>query len=174
MRALTEEAVRKFAEENFKKLQEYLYGWNILHVTYMIKAIEVLAVGDDIDINRLKTLAWVHDIGKIESEENHAEFSIKILEKEFDLSLLDRDCILNHGASKKPVSKEAKIFQKADGISLFYPEIVLYRFWAEAKEGTSFKDVTLAIEKQYKKYLDAYSDDPKAVDMLTKRYHALF
>lgn len=171
---MNEDNTKRFAEINFKKLPDYLYQWNILHVKCMIKAIEELSKTEKIDVSKLKALAWVHDIGKIKSEDNHAEISIKILEKEFDLDDIDKDCILNHGSSGKPKSKEAKLFQKSDGISLFYPEIILFRFWAEAKEGADFEEIKEKIKKQFEKYIKAYSDNQMAVDLLNTKYFFLF
>ncbi len=165
---------REFAEENFEKMDELNYQWNILHIKYMIKALEELTEGKDMDSDRLKALAWVHDIGKIKSEEDHASLSVDILSSEFDLDDIDRDCIINHGGSGNPATEEGRIFQTADGISLFYPEIMLFRFYAEAKEGSGFEKVLESVKKQYEKYCDKYSDRPEAVEILKEKFEKLF
>ena len=112
---LTEENARKFAEENFGKMPELENKWNIIHASCMVKAIEELTNNPRI-LDKLKPLAWVHDIGKIKSEENHGELSIEILNNSFNLDEIDKECILNHGSSGTPKSEEAKIFQTAAGL----------------------------------------------------------
>ncbi len=171
---MTEKDSQKFAEKSFKKLPDYLYQWNILHAKSMIKAIEELSKTEQINLDKLKALAWVHDVGKIISDENHAELSIEILEKEFELDEIDRDCIRNHGSSGTPISLESKIFQNADGLSLFYPETLLYRFWAEGKEGANFEQIKEKLTNQFSKYLKAYSNNQIAVDLLKQKYFFFF
>ena len=170
---MNEETARKYAEEKFKQLPGFEYGWNMLHPKYMIKALEELN-DEGIDLSRLKALAWVHDIGKIENMEDHAKLSVKILEKDFDLDEMDRECIINHGSEGTPKSKEAGLFQKADGISLFYPEMIMYRFWAESKEGLEFEEINAKLRKLYDKYTKVYSDSEKAMNLLKTRYEAFF
>ena len=96
---MDQETTKKYAIEKFKSLSEVEYEWNILHPEYMIRAIEELSkkLNVSFDIERLKVLAWIHDIGKIEDFKNHAEVGLKILEKDFELTDLDKDCILNPG-----------------------------------------------------------------------------
>jgi HD superfamily phosphodiesterase len=112
----------------------------------------------------------VHDIGKIENDNNHAELGVKILEKEFKLNEVDRDCILNHGSSRKPRTDYGKIFRYADGISLFYPEMIKVRIEIEQKNGMKLIDIKKNIAKIYQKYLEAYSDSKEAIWILNKNY----
>lgn len=173
MKNLNKKNAKEFAEEKFKQMGELLSQWNSLHSECMIKAIKDLTKDEKI-INTLIPLAWIHDIGKIRQEDNHAEISIQILEENgFTLTEIEKDCILNHGASKKPESEEAKIFQKSDGLSLFYPKIITFRFWAEAKEGLSFEQIKQRMEKLYKKYSEAYKDDKKACEILYSKYSSI-
>jgi hypothetical protein len=173
MKRLTYDEAEKFARDNFGKMPEAEREWNLIHVRCMIKAIEELSVDKKVNIEKIRTLAWVHDVGKIKTEENHAELSLEIL-KDFDLGDVDKDCILNHGSSGKPQSAEAKIFQAADGISLFYPETLFFRFWAKAKEGDSFEKVVSKIKEHYNKYLVAYADRVYAVDLLKNKFKSMF
>ncbi len=170
MKQLTQENAKEFAQEKFKQLPELLYQWNILHSEGIIEIIKILAKNKNIDKEKLFALAWVHDIGKIISEENHAELSLEILKKEFKLDETDIDCILNHGSSENPKTTEGKIFRYADGLSIFTKEIIMFRFFAEAKEGLSFEEIKERIKKQYKKYKERYSDSKEALELLDKLY----
>jgi len=161
-------SAREFAEGIFKRSSREVHDWNIAHVKCMIKAIEELTEDQSIK-NRLNALAWVHDIGKTKSDKNHASISVEILEKEFELDEIDRDCILNHGSSSQPETKEGKIFHYADGISLFYPETINLRFGDITKE-----EVKSRIKFIFQKYKLAYSDNDKAVELLTKKVKKLF
>ncbi len=156
-------------KKNFKLLSKDYYDWNILHSKCIVKAINKLT-NEDLIKKRLIPLAWVHDIGKIKNDENHAKLSVKILEEKSELDKIDRDCILNHGSSGKPITPEGKIFRCADGISLFYPEILEFRFKAEKKEGRTEKEIKNEIKIMYEKYLDAYKDNQKAIELLKKKY----
>jgi hypothetical protein len=170
---MQEQEAKTFAEQEFTKKSALDYKWNYLHSKYMILALKDLT-NDKKLLDRLIPLAWVHDIGKIESEENHAEYSLKILDKKFKLDFVDKDCILNHGVSGKPTTEEGKIFQNADGISLFYPEVLLIRFLIEGKQGSDFDELINKIKKQYQRYLEIYSWNPKAIKLLVQRYNLFF
>ncbi|HLC57426.1 MAG TPA: HD domain-containing protein [Candidatus Nanoarchaeia archaeon] len=173
---MEEREAKAFAEKQFRKLSELDCQWNLLHARYVGMAVEEISKGkpESVDIKRLKALSWVHDLGKVKQEEGHPEWGVKLLEKSFELNETDKDCILNHSSLKKPVSKEAKVFQKADGISLFYPEVLSFRFWAEAKEGKSFDEILIGIKEMYEKYLKAYAADVEAVNLLKRKYTAFF
>ena len=165
---------KSFAEKEFSKMSELDKQWNILHASHIIKAIgELLPEGSE-NFDKLAALAWVHDIGKTKSDENHAELSVEILEKAgFELDDIDKDCIINHGSSGKPQTKEGEIFRYADGLSLFYPEMVKFYVYANVQEGKSVDEANQKIEKQYGKYLKAYKDNPKAIELLNKKWGEL-
>ena len=105
---LTLKNAETFAKDKFQNMPETDYKWNLLHSRYIIRAIKDLTQDKNI-INKLKPLAFVHDVGKIKSEENHAQLSLDVL-KDFNLDEVDKDCILNHGSSSKPITEEGKIF----------------------------------------------------------------
>ncbi|MEM4240292.1 MAG: HD domain-containing protein [Candidatus Woesearchaeota archaeon] len=163
MKQLTISNARSFAIERFKSLPELQSGWNIVHSEAIIKMLDVLCEGNK---EKLSALAWVHDIGKTVGEENHAELSIKILKEEFELDETDIDCITNHGSSGKPKTEEGKIFRYADGLSLFCKESADFRFYAEAKEGLSKKQIMDEISKSYAKYKEKYADSEKVINLL--------
>jgi HD domain-containing protein len=172
MEKLTIEKAREYALEKFKeKLPELYYKWNVLHSEGIIKILEMIADDSNIDKERLFALAWIHDIGKIISEEDHAEKSVEILKKDFELTDIDVDCILNHGSSSKPETEQGKLFRYSDGLSLFFPEIINFRFYGEAKEGKTFEEVKEILKKSYEKYKKNYSDSEEIVKILDEMYH---
>ncbi len=174
MERLTIENSKEYALKKFKeKLPELYYRWNVLHSEGIIKILDILIEDPSIDKNKLFALAWVHDVGKVISEEGHAEKSIEILKQDFDLDEIELDCILNHGSSSKPKTKEGEFFRYSDGLSLFLPEIIKFRFYGEAKEGKSFEEINELIKKSYQKYKDKYSDSEKATILLDDLFNKL-
>lgn len=176
MRIMNQSEAKQAAIEAFLTLPLIKMEWNLVHCRCMIRAIEDLAVvsGKNIDIERLSALAWAHDIGKTMGDESHAKSSLAILEKNFKLDKTDRDCILNHGSKDHPETEEGRIFHEADGLSLFYPEAVAYRFYAEAKEGAGYEDIKKKMANLYQKYTEAYSDSPAALKIMRERYLMAF
>ena len=170
MEILTIESAKKYALDKFKKLPELKYQLNILHSKGMIKALDLI-ITDNIDKEKLIALAWVHDIGKIISKENHAKLGLELLKKDFELNLIDIDCILNHGSSTTPKTKEGKIFRYIDGLSLFTQEVLNFRFYNEAKEGLTFEEAQEKIKKTYEKYKTAYSDSAEIIKTLDKLFY---
>jgi hypothetical protein len=167
---MDETQAKEYAKNNFERLGAIEAQWNYFHSRGIISAINELVEDTSIDKNKLFALAWVHDIGKIQGEENHAEKGVKILLEDFNLDEVDIDCIKNHGSSSKPVTKEGKLFRYCDGLSLFYPEVALFRFYAGGKEGNTFEEIKEWMKKYYEKYLSAYSDNPKVIDLLKKKF----
>ena len=164
---LTIENAKTFALKKFKELPELLYQWNIYHTKGIIKALSILGKTNE----RLTALAWVHDIGKTISDKDHAVHSVEILEKEFELDNIDKDCILNHGSKSKPLTSEGKTFRYCDGLSLFMPEVINFRFYIETKEGLSFEEIQEKIKKTYYKYNEAYSDNDKVINVLSSNFN---
>ncbi|MDI6738435.1 MAG: HD domain-containing protein [Nanoarchaeota archaeon] len=164
MKKLTLTTAQEYALRTLRELPDLYYQWNILHSESVIKVLELLL--PDENKEKLFALAWVHDIGKIKSEEGHAGISLEILKEEFELDEIDTDCILNHGSSEKPKTKEGKIFRYADGLSLFTAKMINFRFYAESKEGMSFDEINARIAKLYEKYKLKYSDSEKAISLL--------
>lgn len=100
--------------------------FRIFHAKAVAKTAQALAEGHrEIDREALEMGAWLHDIGYVGGEENHAERGIEILEKEgFVVSDKVADCVLHHGTWGKPRTKEGKIIQMADKISFINPGIL--------------------------------------------------
>ena len=174
MKRLTEENAREYALEKFKELPELNCKWNLLHSEGIIKILKTICQAEGIDKNKLFVLAWVHDIGKIISEKNHAELSLELLKKNFFLDEIDIDCILNHGSSGDPKTEEGKFFRYADGLSLFTKEVIMFRFFAEAKEGLSFEEIKERIKKIYNKYKSNYVGSKEILKILEDLYDKNF
>lgn len=171
MKKLTQENAKAYALENFKKLPELYTEWNTIHSEEIINILDILISNKKINKEKLFALAWVHDIGKIKSEENHAKISVEILKEEFELDGVDIDCILNHGSSAEPKTKEGKLFRYADGLSLFVPKIINFKFYAEAKEGLGFEKIQESIKELYEKYKIKYSDSEEVLELLDKLFN---
>lgn len=90
-------------------------------------------VGEDDTSSLVEDAAWLHDVGRSIQSEGHAKLSLKLAEKEFEnLDPIIVDCILNHGSKALPNTKEGKIFQLCDKLSVFTPEYLKIIF--EKKE----------------------------------------
>jgi len=108
---------------------------NMLHCKSVLKCCLALSKGMNVDIASLKTAAWLHDIGRVESKEAHAAKSVEMAEKEFgNLDFTIKDCILNHGSSENPETTEGRIFQLADKMSIMLPEAFIF-YARQDKEG---------------------------------------
>ena len=171
MKTLTEQNAKEYALKKFRKFPELIFKWNIFHSEGIIEVLNFLCKSKPINKNKLFALAWVHDIGKIVSKKNHAKLSLEILKKNFYLDDIDTDCILNHGSSGNPKTPEGKIFRYADGLSFFTKKMLMFRFFAGAKEGLSFEEINEEIKKTYKKYRLKYSDSKEILDILKKLYN---
>jgi len=117
---LTEESARQFAENLFKsKMKGLEKRFIIQHTKGVIKTALNLAKGKKVDLESIKIAGWLHDVGRAVNIENHAEISVKLAEENFGaLNDVVKDCILNHGSSKNPQTKEGKIIQLADKLSI--------------------------------------------------------
>lgn len=104
------------------------------HVEMVLHAAEELALGrDDLNLNLLKASCYIHDIGRVISDETHPVESMKIATPflvEIGVSKADIDIIgdsvLNHGIEKILSSKtvEAKLLFDADKLQI----VSLYGF----------------------------------------------
>lgn len=125
----TPKTAETFARELFnKRFKTSDLDWTLEHCKAVLKCCLILSKTKKVDKKSLKIASWLHDVGRINSEENHANESIKIIEKKFGkIGGVILDCIINHGSSSNPKTTEGKIFQLADKMSLLTPELfVLY------------------------------------------------
>lgn len=100
------------------------------HTKGVVTSIRILSQRFGLEANKMISLAWVHDIGYfLNDPKNHAENSLKLLNNEkIYLTKKEKDCILNHGNGKKPFSKEGKIMQIADKISILHEDFLKILF----------------------------------------------
>lgn len=97
----------------------------LLHTKAVVKILSILTNYRDIDKQLLKICGWVHDIGYSINQENHAQHTLEILEKEdYEINDTLKDCILNHGVAGKPATHEGRLMQAADKISFLNPDMV--------------------------------------------------
>ena len=117
---LTGESAKKFALETFKKMKSGVEKrFLIQHSKSIVKTSMNLAKGRKIDIESLKIACWLHDIGRTVQIEGHANISLKLAKEKFgELNPIIEDCIVNHSSSKNPGTKEGKIMQLADKLSI--------------------------------------------------------
>ncbi|USN45168.1 MAG: hypothetical protein H6502_03860 [Candidatus Woesearchaeota archaeon] len=169
MNKLTLTAAKEYAKEKFSELDPLMQEWNTIHSRGIIAALELLSCSRD----ELIAVAWVHDVGKVRGEEDHARQGLLMLEQDFLLDAVARECIAEHGSGGNPKTKEGKLFRCADGLSLFIPEVVRFRYFAEGKEGLSFAKINQRMEKLYAKYKGAYAENELALGILEKLWSAL-
>ena len=90
-----------------------------VHADAVVEIAVILAKKFKADVSAVEISGWLHDIGSTIERNDHAKLSLDLLGEEgFEISELIKDCILNHGTSGKPKSKEAKILQMADKLSI--------------------------------------------------------
>lgn len=120
MKKLTPKSAKIIAEKYFKKLRgKEEQDFARIHSKAVVETATILAKKYKADIKTVITAGWVHDIGYTIEKSGHAKYSVDLLKKEgFVITELVKDCILNHGTDGKPVSKEAKILQIADKLSI--------------------------------------------------------
>jgi HD superfamily phosphodiesterase len=127
MKKLTPKSVEKYAKKLFIKIKDKeMRDYRLVHPKLVGNAAIIIANSKNkkADKNILKIAAWAHDLGYIYGKENHAERSLEILQKDFEVSETLKDCIINHGSSAKPQTEEGKIIQLADKACIISPEIL--------------------------------------------------
>jgi HD superfamily phosphodiesterase len=108
------EFTKKLLMESGSKDGEFWYN----HMKAVSETCLVLAAREEnVDLESLEIAGWVHDLGYLVSEESHAKYSLETVEKEFEINEIIRDCIINHGNSGDPKTKEGKIIKFADKLA---------------------------------------------------------
>lgn len=120
MKNLTSKTAEEFAKNLYEnKMQGLEKRFILMHSQGVMETCLKLAKDKRVDLEKLKIASWLHDIGRTEQDEGHAEKSVEIAEKEFGtFDETVKDCILNHGNSKNPKTEEGKIIQFADKLSI--------------------------------------------------------
>jgi putative nucleotidyltransferase with HDIG domain len=96
-----------------------------LHSKLVGEMAVILAKNKKIDHDLLRIAGYLHDIGYSVDKENHSEHSFKLLENEYEISPVLKDCIINHGKESSPQTAEGKLIQLADRIWVFNQELVI-------------------------------------------------
>jgi HD superfamily phosphodiesterase len=117
---LTPKIAKLTAEKYFRKHKDKEErDFARVHTAAVVEIAVILAKKFKTDVSTVEISGWLHDIGSIVERSDHAKYSLDLLNKEgFEVSPLIKDCILNHGTDGKPESKEAKILQIADKLSI--------------------------------------------------------
>ncbi|KKQ94920.1 MAG: hypothetical protein UT66_C0004G0032 [candidate division CPR2 bacterium GW2011_GWC1_39_9] len=117
---------KKIALDMFEKVEPVEHGDFLrIHSEKVGKVAVMIARIMQLDDEIFEIAGWIHDIGYSENFENHADFSISILERMgYELSDVLSDCVSNHGNGMDPKTIEGKIFQVADKLSIFDIEII--------------------------------------------------
>ena len=120
------ELAKKYLLDSGMEDGNFIYA----HTEGVVFAASKLANKYNIDRELFEAIAWVHDIGQVDDVKNHAENSLKLLEKEdIELDETIKDCVLNHGNAGNPKTFEGKLISIADKISIidrnFLSELIL-------------------------------------------------
>ena len=120
MKKLTPKLAKLMAEKYFKKHQDKEgRDFAKVHTTAVVEIAIILAKKISANVPTVTISGWLHDIGSTVERSDHAKHSLALLEKKgFEISPLIRKCILNHGTDGKPESKEARVLQMADKLSI--------------------------------------------------------
>ena len=134
MKKLTPKNAKLVAEKYFRKHKDKgERDFSRVHAGAVAEIGVILAKKFRADTSVVEISGWLHDIGATIERADHAKHSLELLEKEgFEISPLIRDCILNHGTGGKPISKEAKILQVADKLSILSVPVLELLFKQES------------------------------------------
>jgi len=127
MEKLTPKTAERFAREIFGKFKDKEEKeFRLVHPVLVSETALILAkkINQKVDLDVLRIAAWVHDVGYSIESKNHAEHSLAILEKKFEIDKVLRDCVLNHGSEAKPTTLEGRIIQLADKAFILDKELL--------------------------------------------------
>jgi len=122
---IAEEKGEEIARKNKEGIDPKEYKEFFLQHSKLVGDIAlILAEKKNVDKELLRIVGWIHDIGKAIDDENHAEHSVELIKKEYEIDDKLRDCILNHGPSGKPKTEEGKVIKVADKAAFLNPEFI--------------------------------------------------
>lgn len=126
MKTLTIEKARDIAHSVSLQIQpKSLSEFFIIHSEKVGLVADLIAQKMNLRNDIFLIAGWVHDIGYARDLENHALHGIPMLEEMgYEVGDILRDCILNHGSTKKTETVEGRIFQLADKLSVFDLDLV--------------------------------------------------
>lgn len=120
MKKLNQKSARILAQKYFKKIKgKEDQDFSRIHTEAVVEISTILAKKFKANLPAVVIASWVHDIGYVTERTNHARHSLEILEKEgFLIDSTVNDCVLNHGTGCNPQTKEGKILQASDKLSI--------------------------------------------------------
>jgi HD superfamily phosphodiesterase len=161
----------------FNKKAGKFHDWR--HIEMVLHAAEKLAHGrNDLNINLLKASCYIHDIGRVVSDETHPKESMKIATpylvklgvSESDINIIG-DSVLNHGIEKilSSVSVEAKLLFDADKLQI----ISLYGFirvwgWLVEERGMDIDKAMVFLHEYVHNTYEKYLQTQKAKKIAAK------
>ncbi len=160
MRELTIKESEKIYEKYLNKITiKELRDFLLVHSKKVRDMAILLGKRKNLDTTTLEIAGLVHDIGYAIDEKEHPQHSFKILKEEgYEVSEILKDCILNHGHDKVPLTTEGKIFQIADKISILDKEtlhIFLKHNNAEInEEDLAFLEIMITQAMSFMKKID--------------------
>jgi len=98
--------------------------FTLWHSKAVADTAKLIGKNKKVNADNLFIAGLLHDIGRSETDEGHAQKSIEIIEKEFELNDIIKDCILNHSSKASPQTEEGKIIQLADKLFQLNPEFI--------------------------------------------------
>ena len=125
---LTPKNAEKFATELFKQnLKGIQLEFRLKQCKEVQKVCLLLAENKEVNIKALKITAWLHDIGRVDDGDlEHPAKSLELAKNQFKkIDEIIEDCIINHAAKSKPKTKEGRLFQLADKLSLLSPQLFI-------------------------------------------------
>lgn len=143
-KTLDEKSAKEFAIKNLEEISnEEDRKFNIAHTQAVVESALLLAEGRHLSKKDLVIAAWLHDIGQKISRDNHAEHSVEIVKKDFEINEIIQDCILNHGNGKNPETREGRILQVADKLSVLDRGIakILVTYSLKKEKESKIKDL---------------------------------
>jgi len=154
---------RNFAE---KLLKGRYLNFTLNHTRDVVELCRRFGRGLDMDV--LLTAAWLHDIGRAFTDDDHhrvgAELAacfLRILGAEDEFIERVRHCIEEHGTDGRPKTEEAKLLREIDGVSVFrWDFVLLYLLYFRNRD-----KMRKILEKASKKV-----EDNRLREVLRKRY----
>jgi putative nucleotidyltransferase with HDIG domain len=128
MKKLNSKSAKLIGEKYFKKIKGKIEQDFIkTHSEAVVMIAAILAKKFKADVSAVTIAGWVHDIGRTIESENHPQHSVALIEKEgFKLEPIVKDCIINHSSHCKPQTKEGKILQASDKLSILSIPVLKY------------------------------------------------
>jgi|SRR3989344_5299442 len=130
----------------------------LLHCRLVIDDAIILSKGKH--RKEISIAAWLHDLERIKSGEDHVKYSLVFADELFKKTRLSAkskriilDCIKNHGSSGKPKTIIGVYIQAADKLSMFHEQVLLEHAYRFAKESNSIQELAQKLNDKYNKSL---------------------